>query len=455
LLILSPIAFIAWILPATREWWALWWRQLIQWALIGVMASFFIFLAFHFLEATDTPENPASRYFGRVDPQALEICPDPQDRGGWQNIFNTCQQDPQADICICLSLAAQFRGGGQTGPLVELIGNLLPVAVTLVLLGLALTLGFQTGARGATAIISWGRTRGRVWGARAWQRGKRAALGVVPERIRERAREWATRELGAGIGTQPGATRAQRIWGRVVRGTARATGLTWARRRLGQALGPGLLEAAQKEIKGFEKELEELSVDMVVSKFHSTRDWLVKIAAINRLAKKGEIDEVLDRDLISNVEIEETLSWARRFGADQEIISAMPHLVYPRITAQGVAAGIPTPGQAYAAPRAQWIEGTEIGLLRRISPGRVKQISRRALEHPDIMEGIVRAWDGRQIGPLLEEHGGEAVEAIQNAVERLARIEKVSPAQWLESNNLALLSYIRSTAGRRYFHGWP
>jgi len=44
LVILSPIAFLCYILPATRGIFSLWWKQFIQWCIIGVAAAFFLYL---------------------------------------------------------------------------------------------------------------------------------------------------------------------------------------------------------------------------------------------------------------------------------------------------------------------------------------------------------------------------------------------------------------------------
>jgi len=51
LVILSPIAFVSYILPITRGGgsllsWRKWWEQLIAWSLIGIIAGFFIYLGF-------------------------------------------------------------------------------------------------------------------------------------------------------------------------------------------------------------------------------------------------------------------------------------------------------------------------------------------------------------------------------------------------------------------------
>lgn len=49
--ILAPIAFISWILPATRgRVWNQWWDTLIKWSIFGPIATFFLFLAASIME---------------------------------------------------------------------------------------------------------------------------------------------------------------------------------------------------------------------------------------------------------------------------------------------------------------------------------------------------------------------------------------------------------------------
>lgn len=45
LVILSPIAFLCYVLPQTRGVWSKWWNQFIQWSIIGIPAAFFLYLA--------------------------------------------------------------------------------------------------------------------------------------------------------------------------------------------------------------------------------------------------------------------------------------------------------------------------------------------------------------------------------------------------------------------------
>jgi hypothetical protein len=50
LAILAPIAFASYILPATKKFWTQWWQQLIQWSIISIPISFFLFLSSKLLE---------------------------------------------------------------------------------------------------------------------------------------------------------------------------------------------------------------------------------------------------------------------------------------------------------------------------------------------------------------------------------------------------------------------
>jgi len=49
LIILSPIAFLCYILPRTRRVFEMWWNQFLQWCIIGIAAAFVIYLGDHLL----------------------------------------------------------------------------------------------------------------------------------------------------------------------------------------------------------------------------------------------------------------------------------------------------------------------------------------------------------------------------------------------------------------------
>jgi hypothetical protein len=60
--ILAPLAFVAYILPATRRFFTLWWNQFIQWCLIGVVAGFFFYLAEQLSSALSDMNVPETEY---------------------------------------------------------------------------------------------------------------------------------------------------------------------------------------------------------------------------------------------------------------------------------------------------------------------------------------------------------------------------------------------------------
>ncbi|MEK7067613.1 MAG: hypothetical protein AAB956_01310, partial [Patescibacteria group bacterium] len=68
LVILSPIAFWCYILPATKKIWTMWWNQFIQWCFIGVLAAFFLYLTDQLLAIENTIAAPINREYWSAMP---------------------------------------------------------------------------------------------------------------------------------------------------------------------------------------------------------------------------------------------------------------------------------------------------------------------------------------------------------------------------------------------------
>jgi len=80
LVILSPLAFACYILPATKKYWTLWWNQFLQWSFIGVTMGFFLYLATILLSKTESIfknpnigglESPVNQLFVYLVPLAF------------------------------------------------------------------------------------------------------------------------------------------------------------------------------------------------------------------------------------------------------------------------------------------------------------------------------------------------------------------------------------------------
>jgi len=158
LVILSPLAFACYILPATRGYFESWWKQFIQWSIIGITGGFFLYLANWMMIESMKPE-----FQKQLSPMA--------------------------------------------GPLGTLMDQILPYGISLVLLIIGVIAAFTTSATGATQIISGAQKGGKVAGLWA---GKAARETPTVTRAEERIRRGLERVpvVGRAVGG-PGAYAAE------------------------------------------------------------------------------------------------------------------------------------------------------------------------------------------------------------------------------------------------------
>lgn len=63
LVILSPLAFVCYVFPATQSIFSKWWQQFTQWAIIGIPTAFFIYLGGHLLQSMANQNNSVIAYW--------------------------------------------------------------------------------------------------------------------------------------------------------------------------------------------------------------------------------------------------------------------------------------------------------------------------------------------------------------------------------------------------------
>jgi len=145
LVILSPIAFVCYILPNTRSVWSQWWQQFFQWSFIGVIAAFFLYLADHMMMATK------------------EI------------LFEAAQEV------------------GNAPGLAPVINNIMPYGIVIVFMIIGLMLSLSSSAAGAKEALSFGQKAGGKVGGWVGKRGKAFARDKMPEGVRR----WGERQAAA------------------------------------------------------------------------------------------------------------------------------------------------------------------------------------------------------------------------------------------------------------------
>jgi len=129
LVIVSPLAFFSWVFPGSQKYlfksilgWEEWWKQFIEWSLIGIIGAFFLYLG----------------------EQLLILAP---------GMISTIPPD--------------LAWGWLTIPVVEFINNLLPYGVVLAFLIIGFFTATSTSAMGAGAITSFFKEQGMMIGKAA------------------------------------------------------------------------------------------------------------------------------------------------------------------------------------------------------------------------------------------------------------------------------------------------
>jgi len=159
LVILSPIAFFCYILPATRGLFNTWWNQFIQWSIIGVAAAFFLWLSSHLLLLS---------WEGKV-------------MGGTFDM-----------------------GEKATAPIAEMMNQLLPYSIGIGFLIAGFFVALTTSAMGATGIITAtqkGAKTAVAWTAKKTGRGIEKGL-KIPKGA-ERLGRWAAGRKIFGVAAKP------------------------------------------------------------------------------------------------------------------------------------------------------------------------------------------------------------------------------------------------------------
>lgn len=250
LIILSPLAFFCYILPATKSMWNLWWKQFFQWCIIGIPAAFFLWLSKNLILGINEAEKGVSA----------------------------------GDITV--------------------VGVILQYSIVLAFLLIGFLVSLQTGAMGASVITK--ATQGAVKGTAKWA-GRKAGAGAkflgregmskvlgteTGEKIREKAENWA-------MAKTPG-TGEKGFWGRATRlGAA----LPWAaKRKIGKTISP--LPEVERKIADQAAE-EAKSKDYVgnVNAINSSIDSAANAGRLSTMIDKGQSGDALKSGQINKNQV--------------------------------------------------------------------------------------------------------------------------------------------------------
>jgi len=393
LVILSPLAFFAYVLPGTRRYFTDWWNQFLQWTFVGVAAAFFLYLTEQLLVVMSTTPfiaPPAS-------PAGLSLT----------DVFN----------------------------------NILPYAIIEVFLFFGLLASLTSGAVGANAVISTGKQWGKSAGGWAGKKSKGwAGAKFMESRLGKGAMNIASRMAlaktpGTGV---PG-----------VKGTLqRAAGGVFAEGiRLVGRRGMGFLESGRKGIGEAESEVEKASVEMVISKFRSAAEWSKKVGYMNRLTKKGDLDKAIEKGL-TLAEISQTRTQAQKYDSHQEISDALPELRHAEMVSTAATTYGGDVVKAYSEEIFKKMKPVRVGQLSKrifaINPGTGD------FENPEAMAAMMFAFDDKQLSKFLETHHQTGADTIEKVLDDLSGTVSNPAARgtWLNTANPRLYNYLTKGGGR-------
>ncbi|MBT9169426.1 MAG: hypothetical protein DDT19_02785 [Syntrophomonadaceae bacterium] len=392
LVILSPIAFLCYILPATRSVFDMWWKQFLQWCIIGITCAFFLYL-------------------------------------GNQLFFSIGKLSGKSDI----------EGLG-------LLNTLMPYFVVLAFLFIGFFVSLSTSAMGAGGVIA-GAQRGVKatgdWVAKkAWEKGK----GWARERIAssERAQQFAQRMAQART---PG-TGVPGIRGSLMR---IVTGPTWALgRAMGRAVGPGLIETERKSIDATQKKFAGQTVESQVAGLASAATDADRIGILNAIIGDKNLDDAMDvarfgNAAVTNVEVERLYSIAQnRYDKHSMLRAAFPEIARTHLPA-GAPPTPPPPGISQAQHEAQYV-------FDRIRPADYENMSRSVPGDNEFLEAMIRRGTDRHIHRFIDRFQMDGAIAFEQRLHALSAAVGIPPDQFLQNVNSRLHRYFTAGAGQGLIH---
>jgi hypothetical protein len=242
LVVLAPLAFVAWILPATKKIWNMWWNNFLQWSIIGITMAFFLYLGMS--------------TFGAL-------------RGALMNKITSPGIDPAT---------------------VGLFDSILPFIAVVIFLFLGFTMGLATSAMGASQAIALtkkfrkkaGRLAGKAGGALA-----RKYLGA-------KGKEWMEKQASVRMGETFGT-------GKIGKGIAKAgwaVGLTpavWAvRRGFGEA-GLKWTESGRADIRKAEGKYKDTTPERKLTGLRDAlkmKDFAKASGILRQGVEEGQIKDL-------------------------------------------------------------------------------------------------------------------------------------------------------------------
>lgn len=378
MVIISPLAFVAWIFPVTRQFWGIWYRQFVQWTIIGISAAFFLWLG-----------NNIIALAGQVD------------------------------------FAANV--GGVEGYLQEIFNAVAAYGVAILFLVFGYFMTLQTSAIGAGGAIA------------TFEKGRRGVQAWAMKEARQRGTQWASERVLTRAQAEK-RTERMTIAGKEIPGTGAARQVVWGVtapiRRAAEAVKPYALEAQAKAIdEEVERAKKYRTPERLYIALRSPLATRVQKAGVLMVAIENKQLGVLKKLGLKDEEIEAMVRQlavtAPSRGA--KIAKAVPHLA-DRIAAQLPEKQAKAVGLAFIdEAERQRYQTLARKLYATASPKDIENWSPDMLIDPETkewrteaLEGIMH-WKGAQLGAAARSMHSQFVDKYMAYAE--SHPERINEAQ--------------------------
>lgn len=373
--ILAPLAFVSYILPASRGLWNSWLKQLTNWALFGPAAVFFLFLAGLLME------NMSKTNFG-------EGAAGLGDLGGGSEFMGHGAPFLQAAVIftfifLAINAAKMFTGG---------VGNMV-----------------------ASKIEGW--RRGAVSGVTGFAGRRATGVGVAAGRAARRKGEEVAaratqRPAGWGAETATKIAKGEHVLGRLPL-------FGWAA-RAGARVAAAPLTRYEERAAGLIDEREKQAGDLSEKALHRQAQTAVneldRIAFTREAAKRGKLGKEYgykDEDLIG---IRDS---ARRYERHKELDKARPDIMTKSREWQEwerELAGRTTP-EEFAETRKQRIADH----MKKFTQQDYLNMAAEAWDNELVQQGFARTARGNQLSSLAQNGTNAQVEGLEKAILNMTR----------------------------------
>jgi len=395
LVILSPIAFVSYILPITKGGqsllnWRKWWEQLISWSIIGIIAGFFLYLGFTMISLIN---NNSSAF---VTQPAI----------------------------------------GQLG----LMNNILPYLIPLVLLWVAYRETKRTSAMFAKEIVEVPEKLAKQVTQAVVSAGMAVATGgagaIATKMVPEGVRKWGERQMVAPTwGTDvPG------IKGALMRTVGAPFGYT--RRKIGETVS--YIPSLEKEdVKKAESDAAKRDATGNLNALREAKSHSEMLGTLKTMMQKKQIKDALDENIVGkggvlgDEEVIKAYKKARQFrdkDAIEDIEISFAHLAnrFAKIVDKETEKYTPAKRTGYVDPatgiahsglnqedftvkKYRTYQDKIMDAIK--SADDVKKLPKGWQEDVELMASAHKLWTGSQIGKAAEHSGREFVEKFQEGVE--------------------------------------